>query len=354
MKKKDVLMLIVLIILVLTWLIVDGTKTYVPANDYDLKCKAAQQAEACMAWIREIRVERGELANHEADPNGTGMIGFDYSEITTTLGNLEAKRTSSNPNMAAIIVDMFHELGLAAGDRVAVNASGSFPALNIAVMAAVETVGLDPLLVTSFGASTHGANDPDFTYLDWEHALLEAGLLQHKSQYFSIGGMLDIGKEMPEAVIARIIERLEGYGYDLLYEPDLLRNIADRFALYNDAGNIRAFINVGGNDVSFGDSKIIVHADGGILTELAGIDQSTGLVQLFLQDGVPVIHLLNMKSIATRYGLPIDPVPLPKPGEGGVYYVYHYPRTIALAGLLLVFFVLSGVWLMRQKKKEGW
>lgn len=353
MKKKDLLIVIVLTILVVTWFIVDGTKTYVQTSDYEQKLKAAEQTEACMAWIRDYRIAQGLVLNEEADPNGTGIIGLSYSEITTTLGNLEAKRTSTNPNMAAIIVDMINELGLNAGDKVAINTSGSFPALNIAVMAAVETLGLDPIQVASFGASTHGANDPDFTYVDWEHVLVEAGLFAHKSQYFSIGGMLDVGEEMPDNVRTTIVERLESYGYTLLYESDLLQNIAERYALYNDYGDIRAFINVGGNDVSFGDSNIIVHADGGILTELSENDQSTGLVQLFLQNGVPVIHLLNIKSIATQYGLPIDPVPLPKPGEGGVYYAYSYVKPIVIVGLTLAFLVLVSSWYLHQKKENG-
>jgi hypothetical protein len=32
--------------------------------------------------------------------------------------------------------------------------------------------------------------------------------------------------------------------------------------------------------------------------------------------GVPVVHLLNVKGLCERYGLPWDPRPLPRPGEG--------------------------------------
>ena len=107
-----------------------------------------------------------------------------------------------------------------------------------------------------------------------------------------------------------------------------------RFGIYRAAGDVRCFVNVGGNDVSFGDSMVIVHADGGILTSLPEKDASTGLVQLFLREGIPVIHLLNIKSIAERYGMPVDPVPLPAPGEGGVYTSVSYPKWLAFAGML--------------------
>lgn len=334
-KNKTSVLAAALAVLALSWASVNITRSMHTASDYTEKVEAAQMTQACLEEVRRLKEERGIPISAVNDINDTGMIGQDYSLTTTTLGNLEAKRTSTNPNMAAVVVDMFHELGLQPGDKVAVNCSGSFPALNIAVMCAVETVGLDPLLMTSFGSSTHGANDTDLTYLDMEYHLLEKGLLHHKSDYFSIGGMKDIGEDMDPAAVEAIKARLTGYGYTFYYEGDLLNNIQRRYEIYRDDGDIRCFINVGGNDVSFGNSKVIVYSDGGILTSLSENDHSTGLVQLFLSDEVPVIHLLNIKSLATAYGLPIDPSPLPAVGEGGVYYQYAYHRWLAWAGLAL-------------------
>ena len=113
---------------------------------------------------------------------------------------------------------------------------------------------------------------------------------------------------------------------------------------------MKCFINVGGNDASFGDSSVMVHTDGGILTQLSEKDNSTGLVQLFLKNGIPVIHLLNIKSLAAEYGLPIDPVPLPAVGQGGVYYQTHYETWIAVAGFSAAAVLL---WLGREQKKKG-
>ena len=277
------------------------------------------------------------------------MIGLEYSFITTTIGNLEAKRTATNPNMAAVVVDMFGELGLQPGDKVAINCSGSFPALNIAVMCAVEVMELDPYLISSFGSSTHGANDPELTWLDMENHLYTSGLLNHRSDLFSIGGMEDLGKEMPPELVDTIVARIQGYGYELFYDEDLLHNVRQRYQIYRNQGDVKCFINVGGNDASFGDSSVMVHTDGGILTELSEKDNSTGLVQLFLKDGTPVIHLLNMKNLASEYGLPIDPVPLPEPGEGDVYRQIEYRRELAVTGLLV-----SGsmLWMSRENNNR--
>lgn len=351
MERRYKFLLSALAVLLGTYALLIATRTTVPTEDYDQKLQAARQAEQCFQAVRTLKEERGVSMDAVSDINGTGLIGQDFSFITTTLGNLEAKRTSTNPNMAAIAVDMFHELGLQPGDKVAINCSGSFPALNIAVMCAVDTLGLDPMLISSFGSSTHGANDPELTYLDMEHALYEQGLLRHKSDYFSIGGMEDMGKEMPSEVVDTIVERIRGYGYQWFVDDDLLHNVRTRYQMYRDFGDIKCFINVGGNDASFGDSSVMVHTDGGILTELSEKDQSTGLVQLFLKDGTPVIHLLNIKSLAAEYGLPLDPKPVPAPGQGGVYYVEAYRKPLAVLGLVFALGLLAGGWWAEKKKR---
>lgn len=349
MKRKEIFRFAALVVLVLSVLILEWTKTVVPAPDYDQKLAASQKAADCYASIRQLKIQRGLERNPTADINDTGMIGLEYSFITTTIGNLEAKRTSTNPNMAAVIVDMFNELGLQPGDKIAINCSGSFPSLNIAVLCAAEVMDLDPYLISSFGASTHGANDPELTWMDMENHLYSNGLLSFRSDLFSIGGMEDVGKEMDKNLKDTIVSRVKGYGYDLFYNEDLLENIRQRYDIYRQQGDVKCFINVGGNDASFGDSNIMVHTDGGILTELSEKDDSTGLVQLFLKDGIPVIHLLNMKSLATEYGLPIDPVPVPEPGNGDVYSRIEYRRGLAVLGLAAAAVML---WMGREKKNE--
>lgn len=340
--KKYILPVLALCVLLTGYWVLDRGRSSTPTEDYAQKVEASTRTAACFKAIRGLKAERGYTIDRAADINDTGLIGLDYSPITTTLGNLEAKRTGTNPNMAAVIIDMFHELGLEPGDAVGINYSGSFPALNIATLCAAETMGLEPVLISSFGASTHGANDPRLTYQDMEHYLYEAGLISTKSTYFSIGGTYDIGTEMETDIKETIIRRLEGLGYPLWYDEDLYHNVEQRYAFYRAGREIKCFINVGGNDVCFGDSSIMVHADGGILTELAEKDHSVGLIQLFLQDHIPVIHILNIKGLATEYGLPIDPSPLPEIGSGGVYYSYQYQKGLGVAVLAVALVLMGG------------
>lgn len=327
------------------------TRSTVPAEDYAQKLEAAERTAACFSYVKELKQERGIPIDPAADPNETGLIGDEYTLITTTLGDLPAKRTSTNPNFAALVVELFHQLGLAPGDKIAVNCSGSFPALNIAVLCAIDTLSLDPVIISSFGASTHGANQPGLTYPDMEYALYQAGLVRHKSDYLSIGGNLDIGTDMDPRLTAEIRARLEADGYPFLYDENLYRNIENRYAYYNEGTPVKCLVNVGGNDASFGDSMVMVHAAGGILTELSEKDHSTGLVQLALADGIPVVHLLNLKGLAADYGLPFDPVPLPTVGEGAVYYHVTYRKPLAAAVLLAAVLMLlrAAYWLRRKE-----
>ena len=85
-----------------------------------------------------------------------------------------------------------------------------------------------------------------------EHHLYAQGLIGHKSDLFSIGGMEDVGKEMDPGLRENITRRIRGYGYELFYDEDLIRNIETRYQIYRDQGDLKCFINVGGNDASFG------------------------------------------------------------------------------------------------------
>ena len=53
--------------------------------------------------------------------------------------------------------------------------------------------------------------------------------------------------------------------------------------------------------------------------------------------GVPVIHLLYIRGLAQRYGIPWDPVPLPTPGASDLRDpdAAPSPRGAVLAGLYL-------------------
>lgn len=348
--------------------LLEQTKTRIPKENYEVMLDAAQRAEKAAAAIREEKLARGFAISPIEDPNQTGLIGEAYTEITTTLGSLEAKRSATNPNTAAMIVDMLAQCGVSGGDPVAVNLSSSFPGLNLSVLCALDAIGARGIIINSVGASTYGANLPDFTWLDMEQVLLKQNLIQNHSRWFSLGGAGDIGKEMPEETKQAIITRLIGFGLDLIYQEDLAENLAVRTQIYEtecDAISTKSIpaclINAGGNLLAFGGGSEMASSKNGIIRpntltkngKTPVIPKTisfnpkpeislgqTGLIPLYLEQGVPVIHLLNMKTLLPSYGLPFDPSPLPGAGEGDVYTRWQYSRSLAGILLLISLFLL--------------
>ena len=117
-----------------------GVRT-VPKRHYEAMVRAAEQMESCMAELKAERLRRGIPIDEGTDRFATGLLGTDFTAITTTLGNLEAKRTSCQPDMAALVCDLYVRAGVQAGDRVAICSTGSFPALNLAALCAAEALG---------------------------------------------------------------------------------------------------------------------------------------------------------------------------------------------------------------------
>lgn len=97
----------------------------------------------------------------ETDPRKTGLIGVEWSPITTTLGPLEAKRTATDPRWAAWLLRYFDSLGIESGDKLVINASGSFPGLLLSALVASEIRGVALSLFVSLTSSTWGANRTD-------------------------------------------------------------------------------------------------------------------------------------------------------------------------------------------------
>jgi poly-gamma-glutamate system protein len=309
---------------------------------YPTKLAAAQQMEIATRALREERLARGIPIEHENDPNATGLIGPEYTAITTTLGYLPSKRTSTNPNMAGVIVAMLDRAGAIPGDCAAVGFSGSFPALNTAVLCALQAMQLKPVIVSSVGASSYGANDPRFTWLDMEQVLNERGLFPWRSTAVAPGGVVSIpalfgddGIREMRAVISRSgLPALDEQG-----DETLQSDVARRMTLYEAGckGRPSVFINVGGSLPALGNCPQARALPTGLLPPgIRSAVPGCGVIFSMAAAGVPVIHLLDIRKIARDYGLPVDPAPLPAVPDGRVMSQGGYSRTAAWVGLAVL------------------
>jgi len=297
--------------------------------------------EECLEAIKEARFKIGLPINKSLDPNQTGIIGEEYTEITTTLGNLEAKRTSTNPNFAALLVRYFKQVGLKEGDKIAIGASGSFPALILATLCAAKVLNIEPLLIYSIGASEYGANIPEFTFVPMLAYLNKKKLLPYRLLAISMGGELDKAEGMMFANSQEVIQKIaQDSGANFIISEDLAKNIQRRIQLYDLAAGkegIKVFVNIGGAAPNYGNTVASITYPNGLVTKGPEVPDNPerGLIFEYQNRGIPVIHLLNIRDLALKEGLPIDPIPLPEPGEGGVYQRVVYNRFIIISVLLI-------------------
>ncbi len=270
--------------------------------------------------IRVCRISAGVPIDPRTDLNRTGLVGLENSPITTSLGRLEAKRTAADPLFAAAVVRMFREAGVRPGDAVALSASSSFPGLIVAALCAARAMDVRVLPVLSLGASNWGGNDPRWTGLETIACLNRGGILDVELLAASVGGEGDVGRDMTAEGRDYLKRRIREAGLPLIEEKTLAQAARARLKLFESragAAPIKAFVNVGGSWVNMGlDPEILKLRPGfnpaaAVFVPPAG---RRGLIQEMAARGVPIIHLLYVKGLADRYGLPWDPVPLPGSG----------------------------------------
>jgi poly-gamma-glutamate system protein len=307
------------IVSLLAWLSLQATSPQSSDSWSDEMREASRRMERAMAAVARHHETAGIPIDELVDPNRTGLIGPEYSPLYTTLGQLEAKRTTTNPDMAGLVVHLLRRAGVSAGDTIAVGPSASFPALLIAALTAAEAMGVHPVAILSLGASAYGATRPELNLLDIHALLLSEGIVGNAPAAVSLGGAGDVGADFDPAFRESLLRQIEMSDVPLVYETDLRANVARRMAIYfgEPEGRVAAFVNIGGADANLGTSPLVLRAEPGLNTELAlPPPAQRGVLFEMAARGVPVIHLLNIRGLVLRYGLPWDPMPLPEPGTG--------------------------------------
>jgi len=305
------------------WIVIRVAPFSGPAGLRSTMVLASETMGRATAALRVCRARTGLAIDEETDVNRTGLIGSEFSSITTSVGRLEAKRTAVNPNFAGLVVLLLHQAGVRRGDAVAVGASGSFPALIVAVLCAASAMDVDALVIPSLGASQWGANEPEFHWLDMQRCLVEQGLVRFESVAVSLGGDGDVGDNMAPEGRRMLEDAVRHSGLPLIREPELERNVALRMEYYQQAAGsapIKAFVNIGGSTPNIGNDALVLRVEPG-LARIHSLPppQRRGVLFAMAARDVPVIHFLFVRGLAAAYGLPWDPRPLPEPGEGAVY-----------------------------------
>jgi len=353
-RQQWLLLLLLLLIALLSVSLAVLTRKSVQKPGYDMAAAAAMQMQRCMDAVRAEKLARG-IEIPAVDRFETGLLGEAYNFTTTTLGDLAAKRTTCDPNMAGLMVFMLEEAGLQPGDTLGCCFSGSFPALNIAVLTACDAMGVTPVYLASCGASTWGANNPELSFPEMADLLYRQGLISTAPALITAGGGDDVGQVADSEAFAEIRSRAFGLGYPTLTEPDLKKNVTYKKSLL-DSFCIDAFISVGGSISAMGTNMVTDLIGQGIIREnISVINDGSGLIEYYLKEGMPVLLLLNIKQLCADYGIPFDPQQQEAVGSGSVYMKSVYGQWALWLGLaaellVLVFYYRKTIFFFLRKQ----
>jgi len=338
MRSHRTLIVLTVVSLVM-YLWANSSRVVRRTDHYEEKIEASRWMQTAMDTLRDVQFPRGLFIDDVNDPNLSAMIGQQFSPITTETGDLEAKWTALNPNMAAIMVGYLLKLNLQPGDIIAVGMSGSLPGMNLALYAACQALDLYPIVITSAGASSWGANDPLFTWLDMESILLERGILRHGSAAASLGGGEDLGRQLSPEGRRLLREAIQRNHQILIEEPMLERSVERRIAIYDSLSGgsaIKLYVNIGGGIASLGHSRNSTLIGDGLSEILPNVNYPRrGVMHQFNSRGIPALNLVNVAQIAREHDLPRSPNPLPAPGTGRLFSEIRYNLWVTAVALIV-------------------
>jgi poly-gamma-glutamate system protein len=254
-----------------------------------------------------------------------------------------------------VLVEMFKDAGLKRGDKIAVCLTGSLPGANIALYSACEAMGINPVVISSIGSSTWGANHPEFTWLDMEKALFDEKLIRQRSVAASLGGGTDNGRGLSLTGRKLLLDAIKRNDVELIYTGNLdnimkaggtlKQNVDKRMEIFdrNAKGQpYKAFVNIGGGLASLGSSQNGKLIPSGVNFNLSENNfPAIGVINLMAERKIPVIHILRLADIAHQYGLPIEVSPAPILGEDSIFYrdQYSIASTIIYTSILILIVV---------------
>ncbi|MBI5474148.1 MAG: poly-gamma-glutamate system protein [Ignavibacteriae bacterium] len=325
---------------------------------YDEKLVAATLARDAAKQIKEYRLKNGVFIDAVNDPNETALIGQDITPITTDRGYIDAKLASTNPNFAAVVVEMLQRAGVKENDHVAVAMTGSFPGLNISVLSALEALHVKPIIITSVGASNFGATDPELTWLDMERVLNEAKVFRMRSVAASIGGGSDVGRGLSPEGRGMILSAIKRNNVELINEGRIEASVQKRMKVYgahSSGAPIKAFVNVGGSIASLGSLVTGEVIPNGLVMELPAKNYPMrGVIVEMAKRGIPIIHLYDIRKLWVEFGLPLNPMPMPELGSGGIFIREKYNITLTwIAVSVLAALTAIAVYLDKKRHKLG-
>ena len=328
------------------------------AEAFHKKIEAVKLMQRAEKVIGETRRARGLTVDPRNDPEGYGIIGPQFTLITTDRGSASAKSLAAHPNFAAAVTQMLLQAGVHEGDLVAVGMTGSLPGFNLAVLSACRATGADPIIITSAGASMFGANDPEMTWLDMESLASSKGLWNFHSVAASLGGGGDVGRGLSPAGRELLRSAIDRNGAIYLEPASVFEGVKQRVAIYDSVANarhkfIRCYINVGGGVASLGGAQNGRLIPPGLSRRLTTRNYpNRGVINVLGERQLPVIHLLQVEKLAREFDVVDSGMSPVKPGSGLLFIRYRYNLWIVVSSA--IFLLLANLFVLRHDLRQQW
>jgi len=302
-QKTSTLFFIALFNICMVYLAVNS-ETKIKRLGFQHKVQSSEKMQQCLSALNQ----NFSLKKSELDIYNTGLIGLSNSSITTVQdydsSMVKSKLLTTHPNFSAIFVELFYEAEIQSGDTIAVSMTGSFPGANIALLSVCETMNIIPIIISSAGSSSWGANREELSWPIIENFLHNQKILNKKSIAYSMGGDNDNGDNLSDRGI-EILESVIPDNVVFVNELNLLDNIETKSTLFKKtSNNYSMYVNIGGGASSLGSGNDKDTLQVGLINlldvqdlEFDGFENSIAYDFLNPGNGGEAIPMLNIKNI---------------------------------------------------------
>ncbi|MBW6513942.1 MAG: poly-gamma-glutamate system protein [Candidatus Syntrophosphaera sp.] len=341
-------LILLFIFSVILYLIAQSSYVTIKADNYEKKVEAATLMASFIDTLRAEQVRLGIPFDPIDDPDQTGLIGAARTTITTDRGSLSDKQAALNPNLAAIFVEEFSRAGLKAGDFIAVGITGSNPAVNLSLYAAIKAMELKPSIIVSLSSASYGANREEYTWLDMEAILKRRGLIDFGAAYASLGGKDDLGVGLSDDGIKALLAAMSRNGVDPLLGSTLEDNVKAREIAYAQllpqGSRYKLFVNIGRGLANVGsepNANQILEGMNRRLAEETFVPE--GIMMVMARENVPVFSMQHAQRWIRRYNLQSTTGNMPEPGVGPAFSLKKHNVTVAAVCLVLLLAAIIAV-----------
>jgi poly-gamma-glutamate system protein len=316
-----------------------GSARYRRARFYSEKLASARLSRKAFEAVKDFRQKLGIPIDTVNDPNKTGLVGVQYSLLTYGRSDLSDALTTLNPNFSAAVLEMLVKAGVRRGDSIGISWDGTYPGLNVQILAVAKSFELRPVIVTSQSAGMWGANYPGMTWLDIERMLNRAGLFDFRTKVATLGGESDNGRGFSPEARAMLAAAADTAGVECVVPESLAAGAGLRVETFK---GVKAVICAGRVVADEGDPLARIPSE--VLRKPGAKMSSQGTIAALLRKRVPVVYMGNPSRIALDYGLPVAPQPIPEVGKGRLFFQRRYSVLLAaifalVLGLALWFVV---------------